>query len=141
MSRFSRVLHHIDMNDVKRRHQEKIVAAKLEEERIREEKEYIASVVEKEKSDWKKEMAKYSKRAGKTMDAVPLKRTAKKSLAKKVAKKVVGKLGIAGKAAVGASMLYHYSKKTGCKPGMSKVTKNGKSYCTPSKGSKKGRDY
>lgn len=92
-------------------------------------------------SDWKKEMAKYSKRAGKTMDAVPLKRTAKKSLAKKVAKKVVGKLGIAGKAAVGASMLYHYSKKTGCKPGMSKVTKNGKSYCTPSKGSKKGRDY
>ena len=62
-------------------------------------------------------------------------------MAKKVAKKVVGKLGIAGKAAVGASMLYHYSKKTGCKPGMSKVTKNGKSYCTPSKGSKKGRDY
>ena len=56
MSRFSRVLHHIDMNDVKRRHQEKIVAAKLEEERIREEKEYIASVVEKEKSDWKKEL-------------------------------------------------------------------------------------
>ena len=56
MSRFSRVLHHIDMNDVKIRHQEKIVAAKLEEERIREEKEYIASVVEKEKSDWKKEL-------------------------------------------------------------------------------------
>ena len=56
MSRFSRVLHHIDMNDVKRRHQEKIVASKLEEERIQKEKEYIASVVEKEKSDWKKEL-------------------------------------------------------------------------------------
>tara|TARA_B100000131_G_scaffold8773_1_gene9253 strand:+ start:933 stop:2261 length:1329 start_codon:yes stop_codon:yes gene_type:complete len=56
MSRFSRILHHIDMNDVKRRHQEKIVASKLEEERIQKEKEYIASVVEKEKSDWKKEL-------------------------------------------------------------------------------------
>ena len=84
-------------------------------------------------SDWKK----YAKRAGKTMDAVPLKRTAKKG----IARKLLGKLGAPGKVAVGASMLYHYSKKTGCKPGMSKVTKNGKSYCTPSKGSKKGRDY
>jgi len=56
MIRFSRVLHHIDMDDVKRRHQEKIVASKLEEEKIREEKEYIVSVVEEEKSDWKKEL-------------------------------------------------------------------------------------
>ena len=56
MNRFSRLIHHVDMSDVKRRHQEKIVAAKLEEERIQEEKEYIASVVEKEKSDWKKEL-------------------------------------------------------------------------------------
>ena len=31
--------------------------------------------------------------------------------------------------------------KKGCAPGMRKVTKNGKSYCTPAKGSRKGRDY
>ena len=62
MNRFSRLIHHVDMSDVKRRHQEKIVAAKLEEESIQEEKEYIASVVEKEKSDWKKELEESNKR-------------------------------------------------------------------------------
>ena len=82
------------------------------------------------------------KRLGKAAMAVPLKRSAKKS----IARKVIGKLGAPGKAAVGASMLYDYVKskqkgKKGCGPGMRKVTKNGKSYCAPSKGSKKGRDY
>jgi len=65
---------------------------------------------------------------------------------KSIARKLVGKFGAPGKAAVGAAVLIDYAKmkqkgKKGCGPGMSKVTKNGKSYCAPSRGSKKGRDY
>ena len=74
------------------------------------------------------------------------KKVAKKAAKKSLARKVVGKLGAPGKAIVGASLLIDYAKmkqkgKKGCGPGMSKVTKNGKSYCAPSKGSRKGRDY
>jgi hypothetical protein len=83
-----------------------------------------------------KKLEKFYSSKAKTATAV-FKKAPKKSLARKV----VGKLGAPGKIAVGASILYHYSKKSGCKPGMSKVTKNGKSYCAPSRGSKKGRDY
>ena len=73
-------------------------------------------------------------------------KTAKKVAKKTLARKVVSKLGPAGKVAVGASMLYDMVKasqkgKKGCGPGMRKVTKAGKSYCTPIKGGKKGRDY
>ena len=77
------------------------------------------------------------------------KKVAKKAVKKAhktIAGKLVGKLGAPGKAIVGASLLIDYAKmkqkgKKGCGPGMSKVTKNGKSYCAPSKGSRKGRDY
>tara|TARA_R110002020_G_scaffold115286_5_gene265069 strand:- start:1750 stop:2139 length:390 start_codon:yes stop_codon:yes gene_type:complete len=85
----------------------------------------------------RKKLAKFYKDAA----SKPAKALARKSAKKSIARKVVGKLGAPGKIAVGASILYHYSKKSGCKPGMSKVTKNGKSYCAPSRGSKKGRDY
>ena len=73
-------------------------------------------------------------------------KTAKKVAKKTLARKVISKLGPAGKVAVGASMLYDMVKtsqkgKKGCGPGMRKVTKAGKSYCTPIKGGKKGRDY
>ena len=73
-------------------------------------------------------------------------KVAKKVAKKTLARKVVSKLGAAGKLAVGASMLYDMVKtsqkgKKGCGPGMRKVTKAGKSYCTPIKGGKKGRDY
>ena len=77
----------------------------------------------------------------KSKAALPAKSLVKKGAKKGIARKLVGKLGVAGKAAVGASILYHYSKKSGCKPGMSKVKKGGKFYCSTSKGSKKGRDY
>lgn len=74
------------------------------------------------------------------------KKVAKKAAKKSLARKVVGKLGAPGKAAVGAAVLIDYAKmkqkgKKGCGPGMSKVTKNGKTYCKASKGSRKGRDY
>ena len=74
------------------------------------------------------------------------KKVATKTAGKSLARKVVGKLGAPGKAIAGAALLIDYAKmkqkgKKGCGPGMSKVTKNGKSYCTPAKGSRKGRDY
>ena len=78
-------------------------------------------------------LKKYKKLAGA--------KVAKKVAGKSLARKVVGKLGVPGKIAVGASIFYQYSKKTGCGPGMSKVTKDGKTYCKASKGSRKGRDY
>ena len=84
-----------------------------------------------------KKLEKFYKEAA----AKPAKALSRKSAKKSLARKVVSKLGVAGKAAVGASILYHYSKKSGCKPGMSKVKKGGIFYCSTSKGSKKGRDY
>ena len=94
---------------------------------------------------WKKDKLykQHLKKVRKFKDAAakPAKALARKSAKKSLARKVVGKLGAPGKIAVGASILYHYAKKSGCKPGMSKVKKGGKFYCATSKGSKKGRDY
>ena len=56
MNRFSRIRHHVDMKDVKKRHLEESSAKKLEEKRIKEEIEQINSEYEKQKSDWREEL-------------------------------------------------------------------------------------
>ena len=56
MNRFSRIRHHVDMKDVKKRHLEESAARKLEEKRIKEEIEQINSEYEKQKSDWREEL-------------------------------------------------------------------------------------
>ena len=56
MNRFSRIRHHVDMKDVKKRHLEESSAKKLEEKRIKEEIEQINSEYVKQKSDWREEL-------------------------------------------------------------------------------------
>ena len=57
MSNFARVIHHIDMKDVKRKRLEEIAAKKLKEERDKKEKELIKEISRKYKSDWKTELS------------------------------------------------------------------------------------
>ena len=59
MSRYSKIFHHITVDDVKKKRQDNIVAEKIkleEEKKEKEIKEYIDSVVEKTKSNWLQEM-------------------------------------------------------------------------------------
>jgi hypothetical protein len=44
------------MSDVKRKHQEKIVEQKIREQKEKEEFEYVTLILEKKKSDWRKEL-------------------------------------------------------------------------------------
>jgi succinyl-CoA synthetase beta subunit len=53
MNIYSRALRHIDIEDVKQKHQEKIVEKKINEEKESQKKEYIALVMEEKKSDWR----------------------------------------------------------------------------------------
>ena len=53
MNRFSRIRHHVDMKDVKKRHLEETAAKKLEEKRLKEEAEQIKAEYEKWKSNWR----------------------------------------------------------------------------------------
>ena len=57
MSNFARVIHHIDMKDVKRKRLEEIAAKKLKEERDIKEKKLIKEISRKYKSDWKTELS------------------------------------------------------------------------------------
>jgi hypothetical protein len=56
MNLYSRTLRHIDINDVKQKHQQKLIEKKLEENKKRVEEEYIQSVMENKKCDWRKEL-------------------------------------------------------------------------------------
>jgi hypothetical protein len=56
MNTYSRVLRHIDMKGVKQKHQQKLIEKKLEEDKKRVEEEYIQSVMETKKYDWRKEI-------------------------------------------------------------------------------------
>jgi len=56
MNTYSRALRHIDMKDVKQKHQQKIIEQKIQEEKKKEEEKYIASLMEKKKYDWRKEL-------------------------------------------------------------------------------------
>jgi hypothetical protein len=56
MNTYSRVLKHIDMKGVKQKHQQKIIEKRLKEDKRREEENYIQSVMENKKCDWRKEL-------------------------------------------------------------------------------------
>ena len=56
MNRFSRIRHHVDMKDVKKRHLEEVSVKKLEEKRLKEEAEQIRAEYEKWKVDWRDEL-------------------------------------------------------------------------------------
>ena len=56
MNRFSRIRHHVDMKDVKKRHLEETAAKKLEEKKLKEEVEQIRAEYEKWKVDWRDDL-------------------------------------------------------------------------------------
>ena len=58
MNIYSRALRHIDIEDVKQKHQEKIVEKKINEEKESQKKEYIALVMEEKRFDWRKDLCK-----------------------------------------------------------------------------------
>ena len=56
MGNFARVLHHLDMKDVKKRHLKELAARKIKEEQDKKEKKVIQEIAKKYKSDWRKEL-------------------------------------------------------------------------------------
>ena len=56
MNRFSRIRHHVDMKDVKKRHLEETAAKKLEKKILKEEIVQINSEYEKRKSNWREDL-------------------------------------------------------------------------------------
>ena len=56
MNTYSKVLKYISIKDVKQKHQEKIIEKIHEEVRKKEERQYIQSVMEDKKYDWRKEV-------------------------------------------------------------------------------------
>ena len=56
MGNFARVLHHLDMKDVKRRHLKELAARKIKEEQDQKEGKIIQEIAKKHKSDWRKEL-------------------------------------------------------------------------------------
>ena len=56
MNRFSRIHHHVDMKDVKRKHLEEAAAKKIQEAKIEEERKLHKEVYSKWKSDWRDEL-------------------------------------------------------------------------------------
>lgn len=56
MSIYSKALRHIDMKDVKKKHQQKLIDQKIQRKLEREEKKYIQSVMETKKYDWRKKL-------------------------------------------------------------------------------------
>ena len=56
MNRFSRIRHHVDMKDVRRKHLEEAAAKKIEEAKIEEERRLHKEVYNKWKSDWRDEL-------------------------------------------------------------------------------------
>lgn len=53
MNTYSRALRYISMKDVKQKHQQKFIEQKIKEDKKREDEQYIASVMEGEKCDWR----------------------------------------------------------------------------------------
>ena len=56
MNRFSRVFHHLDVKDVKKRHLKESSIKKLKEKKESNKKKYLTSVVENKKNNWKESL-------------------------------------------------------------------------------------
>lgn len=58
MNIYSRALRHINMEDVKQKHQKKCDEKKIQEQKVEEQKKYIKSVMQHKKYDWREELLK-----------------------------------------------------------------------------------
>ena len=56
MNRYSKILHHIDVSDMRDTHAKKLAAKKIQEDKIIADRKYIRDVMDDIKSDWKKEL-------------------------------------------------------------------------------------
>ena len=59
MAAYSRIFHHITLDDVKQRHQDKIIAQKIKEEKEKEQEEYIRALIEEKKlwqHNWREDL-------------------------------------------------------------------------------------
>jgi hypothetical protein len=56
MNTYSRAMRHIDMKDVKQKHQEKIIEKQIKEERQMQENEHILSALKDKESNWRSEL-------------------------------------------------------------------------------------
>lgn len=56
MNTYSRALRHISMKDVKRKHQEKDIERKIREQKEKEERDFIVSMMEQKKYSWRKKL-------------------------------------------------------------------------------------
>lgn len=71
MNRFGKISHHISMKDVKKKHLEKIVARKIEEIRIEEERKLHNKIYDKCKSNWRDELEEGMTVAGSFLTTEP----------------------------------------------------------------------
>jgi phosphoribosylformylglycinamidine (FGAM) synthase PurS component len=53
MNTYSRALRHINMKDVKQKHQQKFIEQKIQEENQEKQERYVASVMEEKKYNWR----------------------------------------------------------------------------------------
>ena len=71
MNRFSRIRHHVDMGDVKKKCLHEIVVKKIKEEKDRKEKNIIQEISKKYKSNWRNELDEGMTVAGFMQTVVP----------------------------------------------------------------------
>lgn len=56
MNTYSRALRHISMKDVKQKHHQKLIEQKIQEEKKKEVEEYVSSVMEEKRYDWREKL-------------------------------------------------------------------------------------
>jgi len=67
MNRFSRVFHHLDVKDVKKKHLNESNIKKLKEKKETNKKKYLTSVIEGKKSNWKGDLTYHSRASEKAV--------------------------------------------------------------------------
>tara|TARA_Y200000002_G_scaffold313298_1_gene270722 strand:+ start:143 stop:3064 length:2922 start_codon:yes stop_codon:yes gene_type:complete len=67
MNRFSRVFHHLDVKDVKKKHLKESNIKKLKEKKETNKKKYLTSVIEGKKSNWKGDLTYHSRASEKAV--------------------------------------------------------------------------
>lgn len=71
MNTYSRALRHIDIKDVKQKHQQKLIEQKNKEEKKKEEEKYIVSVMEEKKYDWRRKLNEQMTSSGTFFTTLP----------------------------------------------------------------------
>ena len=57
MNTYSRALKHISMRDVKQKHRKKLAEKKIKEEKEKQNNQYLLSLMESKRYDWRKELS------------------------------------------------------------------------------------